>query len=280
MTRPLFVSTLILMSMFLPVNAAPSDNDHPSYSADPGSAFADWDQATHKEWMKEQRSDNAGVAPPRESFGKLGPNPSQNDWMSLLVEARIKDYKPFAQFLKDRVNKKAAALGLAYSDSDFFNTFDRLAQTDVSATPEGLENLLLVDAALKGNKSVAVASAVPSTSATGSSASNDQRQAELQAPHLRVFMDSVVGTYRSEPYQSNDHQGTIQRTADGGLMWTNQANVSWQLDPDIFRNGELLQKRAGSPYQDQKAGRAFVIVRDRNNQINGFNFMGAFYKKL
>lgn len=185
------------------------------------------------------------------------------------AEKPVSYYTASFQVFKDRVKAKAAALGIGYSDSDLNNTWTKLTQTNtIAVTPESLENLLLADAVFKANKE---------TVAAGASALNTQTK--VQAINER-FLNDIVGNYRREPFENGWHQGTIQKSADGGLTWTNQSNVSWPLVIDTQGQTTLL-KCESSPYQDRKDGRAFVVIPDLNRGgIAGFRFLGETYKKL
>src|SRR5262249_41363283 len=159
-------------------------------------------------------------------------------------------YSSSFQVFKDRVKAKAAALGIGYSDSDLNNTWTKLTQSEaITVSPEGLENLLLLDAVFKANKE---------TVASGASALKTQER--VQAAN-EAFTNSIVGNYHREPVENGWHQGTIQKSADGKLTWTNQANVSWPLVVE-FQGQYTVLKCEGSPYQDQKGGSQFVVIVD------------------
>lgn len=93
-----------------------------------------------------------------------------------------------------------------------------------------------------------------------------------------LTLRSIAGTYRYEPYSNNWHQGTITVESNGQLRWTNQAGVSWNMNPDLQTG--VLQKEAGSPYQDQPNGQTFVVQRDGSGNITGFQFQGETYKRM
>ncbi len=94
---------------------------------------------------------------------------------------------------------------------------------------------------------------------------------------LQVTVQSLLGSYRYEPYSNGYHQGTISDLGNGVLKWTNQAGYSWDLVPDLAAG--VLRKRDGSPYQTSPGGQQFQILKGSAGEITGFRFLGEVYNK-
>jgi hypothetical protein len=93
-----------------------------------------------------------------------------------------------------------------------------------------------------------------------------------------VGIQDLVGTYRRLPVENNYHVGTIslQNASSGGLLWTNQANVSWSLSADL-QNNQLLTGNT-NPYLSSPNGKYFTL-QFQSGTLTGFMFNGELYTK-
>lgn len=91
---------------------------------------------------------------------------------------------------------------------------------------------------------------------------------------------SPVGSYQRDPIENTFHEGTISADPNraGQFVWTNKAGVSWRMAID--QTGNVLNKEAGSTYQDLPGGNAFTLVRGAQGEISGFKFLGETYRKV
>ena len=93
-----------------------------------------------------------------------------------------------------------------------------------------------------------------------------------------IGIQDLVGTYRRLPVENNYHIGTIslQNLSTSGLLWSNQANVSWSLTADL-QNNQLLTGST-NPYQSSPNGKFFTL-QVRSGTLTGFMFNGEMYTK-
>jgi hypothetical protein len=91
-----------------------------------------------------------------------------------------------------------------------------------------------------------------------------------------IRVEDLLGTYRRFPVQNNYHVGTISRksSTSNSLVWTNQANVSWTLTPDLTNN--RLVTSSDNPYQSSPSGKNFSL-QFQSGALLGFIFNGELY---
>ncbi|MGE3818984.1 MAG: hypothetical protein AB7I30_06075, partial [Isosphaeraceae bacterium] len=85
----------------------------------------------------------------------------------------------------------------------------------------------------------------------------------------------VLGRYQREPVENDWHVGRITQGPNNLLKWTNRANVSWTLTPDLG-NRKLLTG-PDNPYQK-------INIRDfhlemANGRATGFRFNNELYRR-
>lgn len=97
-------------------------------------------------------------------------------------------------------------------------------------------------------------------------------------PAPALTLDAVYGTYRREPVQNGYHVGTISLKSGSGssavLQWTNQANVKWNLFPDLAA-GTMGTDTTNPYFTDRQTFELLV----ENGQLLGFYFGTEFYAR-
>ena len=94
-----------------------------------------------------------------------------------------------------------------------------------------------------------------------------------------LTVDDVLGDFQRLPVQNSWHVGSILRKPGSStlLLWSNQANVTWNLTPD-FTN-QLLLTDETNPYQNSPNGKNFGLSQ-LAGQLEGFYFNGELYSKV
>lgn len=190
-----------------------------------------------------------------------------------------------------------SALGINYTADDLRTSLSKLKAKNVQASRPFFDNLILGDALLNEMRrgklpaanvvrpnpptQLAITSpqpgAPPASSQFATATSNPTPVASTAA--VGPFnLGSIEGTYRFEPYSNAWQEGTLEAIGDFRLKWTNRAGVSWGLTANLQTG--VLTKDNGSPYQEQPNGREFIVTRDPMGNVTGFQFQGAFYKKM
>ncbi len=101
----------------------------------------------------------------------------------------------------------------------------------------------------------------------------------------QISLDDLVGTYVRRPEDNDWHRGRLSRDGEG-LRWTNEAGVSWALDPDLAEG--RLRSGPDNPYYDPEAPRRadFLVALERDAEgvyrpgvVAGFDFGGERYHR-
>jgi hypothetical protein len=92
-----------------------------------------------------------------------------------------------------------------------------------------------------------------------------------------VTAQDVIGTYRRLPVQNSYHTGSLALAPGAGdrLVWTNAANVSWALTPDLVN--QRLLTGADNPYQN--SGTPDFTLAFQGNEVTGFRFNNELYER-
>ncbi len=109
------------------------------------------------------------------------------------------------------------------------------------------------------------------------------RYATADAPWDQVQLADVPGDYTRLPVLNAWHNGTIHVQPGGQMRWTNTANVSWDLFPDLSQG--VLATGPDCPYYNTPGGRQFRLELNRNADgdwvptLRGFRFNGELYSR-
>jgi hypothetical protein len=86
--------------------------------------------------------------------------------------------------------------------------------------------------------------------------------------------NDLIGNYSTFPVTNGYHTGSITRSKNGTLTWTNSAKVSWELTPTTDPNKYITSKN--NPYYNNTNGRYFYLIYEFDRYV-GFKFLNIDY---
>jgi hypothetical protein len=88
----------------------------------------------------------------------------------------------------------------------------------------------------------------------------------------------IYGWYSIDSPKNDWQRGKIAPDSAGKMFWTNKADISWSLTPNLAQ--QKLDIGPDGIYNDDPTRREFKLVRDANQKITGFQFGPEFYRRV